>query len=72
MNIHKKEPVVLIGLVASGLVFLAGHLGIILDHATVQGVLEPVVVSLLARPFVKPALGGVDVVEDQLEKHYKN
>jgi hypothetical protein len=64
-NIHKKEPLVLIGLAASGIVLLAGHFGIVLDHATVQTVLEPLVVSLLARPFVKP---NVQKVVDDAEK----
>jgi hypothetical protein len=67
-KIHKKEPLVLIGLLASLVVLAAGHFGIVLDHATVQSVVEPLIVSLLARPFVTPAVRkAVDVAEEVAE-----
>jgi hypothetical protein len=68
-KIHKKEPLVLIGLLASLVILVAGHFGIVLDHATVQTVLEPLAVSLLARPFVTPAVhGAIDAAEEVVEQ----
>ena len=50
----KKEPAVVVGAVASLVVYLAGTFGVVLDEASVQTVLTPIVVSLFTRPFVSP------------------
>jgi hypothetical protein len=68
-NLASKEPVVLIGLLCSAIVLVAGHFGLVLDSASVQSVVEPLVVSVLARQFVTPAIRTVvDEAEDLAEK----
>lgn len=50
----KNEPVVVAGVVAGVLVYLAGQANIVLDEATVKEAVVPVIVALLARLKVTP------------------
>lgn len=50
----RKEPLLAVGVLVSLVVFAAGELGIVLDEASVQAVLEPIVVAVIARNFVTP------------------
>jgi hypothetical protein len=50
----RAEPLVVVGVLASIVTVVAGHLGIVLDHASVQNAIEPVAVALLARQWVVP------------------
>lgn len=50
-----KEPALIVGAVASVLVLAASKLGVVLDDASVQAVLTPLVVALFARFFVSPS-----------------
>lgn len=51
----KNEPAVVVGLLVSALVFVAGHFGVVLDGASLKEVLTPVVVGILTRRFVVPS-----------------
>lgn len=50
----KAEPVVVAGVVAGGLVLLAGHFNVLLDKATITEAVLPLVTAVLSRGFVTP------------------
>lgn len=54
-SVVSGEPAVTVGVLASVLVFIAGKAHIILDDASLQAVLTPLVTAVLARFFVVPA-----------------
>lgn len=49
-----SEPAVLIGAIASAVVFVSAHFGIVLDDASVQAVVAPFVSAALVRFAVVP------------------
>ena len=64
----KREPLVVVGAVASVVVAVAGQLGIILNSADVQEVLLPLVVALVGRTWTVPA-NEVEEVADDDHRH---
>lgn len=53
-SLLNSEPLVLAGVLAAGIVLVAGHFGVILDKPTITSVLTPIVVAVLARFKVTP------------------
>ncbi len=49
-----REPVVIAGVVAAGLVVLAGQFNIVLDEVNVEAVVAPIVAAIVGRQFVTP------------------
>lgn len=54
VNKIKNEPAVVVGLLVSGIVFLAAEYNIVLDEASVEAVVFPIVTGVLSRFFVVP------------------
>lgn len=50
-----KEPAIAAGAVASAIVWVAGHFGVILDAPTLTAVLTPLIAGIVTRFFVTPA-----------------
>jgi hypothetical protein len=51
----KNEPAVLVGILAAIVVALAAELDIVIDSASVEAVLLPIVTALVTRFLVSPA-----------------
>lgn len=54
VNKIKNEPAVVVGLLVSGIVFLAAKYNVVLDEASVEAVVFPLVTGVLSRFFVVP------------------
>jgi hypothetical protein len=54
IGVAQSEPLVITGAIVSAIVYLAGHLGIILDAPSVTSVIAPLVVAVLGRLSVVP------------------
>ena len=59
MSIIAKEPALIVGLVVSAVIFAAGQFNIVVDEASVEQVVAPIVTALIARFFVSPAEPGL-------------
>lgn len=55
LNRLRGEPSVVIGALATGLIFLATQLDIVIDRAALELVLAPLVTAVLIRTQVSPA-----------------
>lgn len=54
----KNEPALIVGALASVLVFVAAQAGVVLDNASLEVVLTPIVTAIVTRFFVSPAKKG--------------
>ncbi len=59
--IINREPAVLTGLLAAGVVVLAGHFNIVIDEINLEAVLAPIVAALITRQQVTPVNDPRDV-----------
>lgn len=50
-----REPLAIVGALATAVVYLAAQANIVIDHASLVAVLAPVVTAVIGRFFVSPA-----------------
>lgn len=63
-----REPAIITGLLVSGVVVVAAELGFVIDEASAQAIIAPIVAGVISRFFVVPANEVVPTVSSNGKK----